>query len=577
MSAVAVGCAALTAAGAVRPEPPRSTEPAELLGQMSLEEKVGQLFVTYAYGSTADTAHPDNQAEFGVDTPAELVQKYHLGGIIHFSWTDSLHDPRQVAELSNGLQDAATGAGAGVPLTISIDQEQGRITRMGKPLTQFPGNMALGANGSPADAGDAAAITARELRAMGLNQNYAPSGDVNVNAANPVIGVRSFSSDPSLVARLTAAQVRGYEDSGPAGETVSSSVKHFPGHGDTAEDSHTALPIVGHDPQQWERVDAPPFREAVAAGADSVMSAHLLFPALDRSGEPATLSPPVLTGKLREELGYDGVVVTDSLKMDGVRAAHPDSEIPVLALEAGADQMLMPLDLDAAIGGVLDAVRSGRLTEQRIDRSVQRILEMKAGRGVLDDPRVDPAAAESLVGAPDHVRRAQEITDRSTTLLRNDGALPLGRDTRRVLVAGADEDAASGTAERIRARGPETEAITTGEAPEPGQIRDAVDRARGGDLAVVLTDSAWEDGNAGQLELIRALREAGVPVVAAAVGDPYDAGRAEASAWLATYSDQPVALEALTRVLFGETEPAGALPVAIPGPGGFPFGHGLGW
>lgn len=270
-------------------------------------------------------------------------------------------------------------------------------------------------------------------------------------------------------------------------------------------------------------------------------------------------------------------MVTDSLKMEGVRAKHPDSEIPVLALEAGADQMLMPMDPGAAIGGVLDAVRSGRLTEDRIDRSVLRILEMKAGRGVLADPRTDPAAAETAVGAPEHVRRAQEITDRSTTLLRNDDVLPLGQDARRVVVAGADEDAAAGTAERIGARGPRTEAIPTGETPGPEQVRDAVERARGSDAAVVLTDSAWEDGNSGQLDLIRELRAAGVPVVAAAVGDPYDAGRADAPAWLATYSDQPVALESLTRVLFGEIEPTGKLPVDVPGEPGFQLGHGIGW
>src|SRR5690606_32863929 len=203
------------------------------------------------------------------------------------------------------------------------------------------------------------------------------------------IGVRSFSSDPALAAQLTAAQVRGYEDSAGPGETVSGSVKHFPGHGDTNQDSHTSLPVIEHDRQQWEQLDAPPFREAIGAGTDAVMSAHIVVPKLDDSGEPSTLSPNVLTGMLRDELGFQGVIITDSLQMEGVRQEHPDAEIPVLALKAGADLLLMPKDLHTAIDGVIGAVRSGELSEQRIDESVQRVLALKAARGVLDDPFVD--------------------------------------------------------------------------------------------------------------------------------------------------------------------------------------------
>lgn len=579
LSALAVGAAALTTTGSALE--PRAQTAGELLREMTLEEKVGQLFVTYAYGRTADTPDPVNREEFGVDTPAQVVQKYHLGGIIHFTWSNSLYDPKQIAELSNGLQTAATSSGAQVPLLISTDQEQGQVTRITEPVTQLPGNMALGAGRSPQDAERAAAITGQELRAMGLNMNFAPSGDVNVNPANPVIGVRSFSSDPTLAAQFTAAQVRGYEDTQTAGEGVSASVKHFPGHGDTNTDSHTALPVIEHDRQQWEQLDAPPFKEAIAANTDSVMSAHIVVPKLDDSGQPATLAPKVLTGMLRQELGYQGVVFTDSLQMEGVRQQHPDSEIPVLALQAGADVMLMPQNLQVAIDGVIAAVRDGRLTEQRIDESVSRVLKLKEGRGVLANPFVDVSKVDSIVGNQQHLADAQRITDRSTTLLRNDAALPL-KAPGKVFVTGASEQGAKALSDSVRARGPQSSALATGTKPTQEQIGQAVEQAKAHDVAVVLTSAAWNPDNAGQLDLVRALQATGKPVVAVAVRDPYDAAYVDVPAWIASYSDKPVAMESVAKVLFGEATPAGKLPVPVPEPGKpgtdrYPFGFGLAW
>lgn len=579
LSALAVGAAALTTTGSALE--PRARTADELLREMTLEEKVGQLFVTYAYGRTADTPDPVNREEFGVDTPAQVVQKYHLGGIIHFTWSNSLYEPKQIAELSNGLQTAATSSGAQVPLLISTDQEQGQVTRITEPVTQLPGNMALGAGRSPQDAERAAAITGQELRAMGLNMNFAPSGDVNVNPANPVIGVRSFSSDPTLAAQFTAAQVRGYEDAQAAGEGVSASVKHFPGHGDTNTDSHTALPVIEHDRQQWEQLDAPPFKEAIAANTDSVMSAHIVVPKLDDSGQPATLAPKVLTGMLRQELGYQGVVFTDSLQMEGVRQQHPDSEIPVLALQAGADVMLMPQNLQVAIDGVIAAVHDGRLTEQRIDESVSRVLKLKEGRGVLANPFVDVSEVDSIVGNQQHLADAQRITDRSTTLLRNDAALPL-KSPGKVFVTGASEKGTQALSDSVRARERQSSALATGTKPTQEQIGQAVEQAKAHDVAVVLTSAAWNPDNAGQLDLVRSLQATGKPVVAVAVRDPYDAAHVDVPAWIASYSDKPVAMESVAKVLFGETTPAGKLPVPVPEPGKpgtdrYPFGFGLAW
>src|SRR5690606_10857999 len=215
-------------------------------------------------------------------------------------------------------------------------QERGLGARRGPPAAPFPGGMALGAGRSADDARTAADIIGSELLAMGVNTDFAPVCDVNVNPLNPVIGTRSFSSDPQLAAELAAAQVLGFQVDGG----VAASAKHFPGHGDTATDSHVAFPIITPTREQWDELDAPPLRAAIEGRSGMIMTAHPEFPALDASGDPATLSHPILTGLLREELGFDGVIVTDALNMEGVRELYGDAEVAVRALLAGADQLL---------------------------------------------------------------------------------------------------------------------------------------------------------------------------------------------------------------------------------------------
>ncbi len=289
------------------------------IDRMTLREKVGQMFVPYVYGESAGTTAPAdvsaNRTLYGVDNATQLIDKYRPGGIIYFSWSNNVNNPRQIAGLSNGIQRAAMGQPGMIPMLISADQEQGVVVRVDEPATQFPGAMALGATRNTESARTAAAITGRELRAIGINQDFAPVADVNVNPKNPVIGVRSFGSDPSLVSGMVAAQVRGYQQDA----NISATAKHFPGHGDTAVDSHYGLPVITHNRSKLESVDLPPFRAAIGSGVDAIMSAHIVVPALDDSGRPATLSRPILTGLLRNELGYDGLIVTDALTMEGVR------------------------------------------------------------------------------------------------------------------------------------------------------------------------------------------------------------------------------------------------------------------
>lgn len=554
--------------------------------QMTTDQKIGQLFVTYAYGTDArmvtEADAAQNLAAYGVRTPAEVVDKYGLGGVIYFAWSNNVANPQQIAKLSNGLQRAAAGRDTKVdpPLLISTDQEMGVVVRVGPPATQLPGSMALGATRDPRAAQQAAQVTGRELRAIGINQNYAPDADVNVDPQNPVIGVRSFSSDPALVSQLVAAQVTGFEQPGKQG--VSSTAKHFPGHGDTSTDSHYGLPVIDHTREEWERLDEPPFRAAVEAGIDSIMTAHIVVPSLDPSEDPATLSQPILTGLLRERLGYDGVVVTDSLQMAGVREKYGDDEVAVRAVLAGADQLLMPMDMDVAYEAVQEAVASGRISQERLDQSVERILRMKYERGVVQQPYVTERRVERVVGTPEHQQVAQSITDRTVTAVANPGgALPTQVDGRSVLVTGAGVAPATALGDRLAAQGAVSQVVETGLAPTAAKQAEAVAAASGKDLVVVLTNKAWS--NPGQQQLVSQLQATGVPVVVVAVRDPYDAAYVSPDLpFLATYSSTAVSMESVVRVLTGQVAPTGKLPVDVPVAGQpdqvlYPFGHGLGW
>ncbi|MFB1041703.1 glycoside hydrolase family 3 protein [Streptomyces chrestomyceticus] len=596
-TAAAAACAMGTGGGAVHAvaSGPRAAGAADararaarLVSRMNLEEKVGQLFVMRVYGHSATDPDPadaeTNRKEMGVSNAAELVAKYHLGGIIYFGWAHNTREPHQIADLSNGIQRAAAAQRVPVPLLISTDQEHGIVARIGAPATLFPGAMALGAGRSREDARTAGRIAGEELYAMGIRQDYAPVADVNVNPANPVIGVRSFGSGPKAVARLVTAQVQGYQRAG-----VAATAKHFPGHGDTDTDSHVGLPYIRHTAEEWERLDAPPFRAAIEAGIDSIMTAHIVVPAFDASEDPATLSRPILTGVLRERLGFDGVVVTDSLGMQGVRTKYGDARVPVLALKAGVDQLLNPPDIAVAFASVLKAVRTGELTERAIDEKLIRIFLLKERRGLFDDLYTTHRAVERSVGTRRHLATADRIADRTTTLLVNDvGLLPLSRRAqRRLLVAGADAASPSGTggpptkvlAETFDQLGFTATALPTGTAPTQELIDRTVAALRTQDAAIVTTYNVTASSS--QRALVEALLGTGKPVVQVAVRNPYDIAQLTGvRAALATYSWTDVELRAAARVIAGRRDPEGKLPVPVmradaPGSVLYPVGYGL--
>ncbi|MFJ6723424.1 glycoside hydrolase family 3 N-terminal domain-containing protein [Streptomyces sp. NPDC091281] len=586
--------AALAVAGSGGPAHADDRRLRALISRMTLEEKVGQVFVTRVYGHSATAPDPadadTNEAELGVRTAAELIDRYRVGGVIYFTWAHNTRDPLQIADLSNGLQRASLGRPRGLPLLISTDQEHGIVARVGAPATLLPGAMAVGAGGSRADARTLGRVAGRELRAMGIRQDYSPVADVNVDPANPVIGVRSFGADPDAVAALAAAEIRGYQDAG-----IAVAAKHFPGHGDTAVDSHTGFPVITHSRAEWERLDAVPFRAAVAAGADSVMTGHLLVPALDDSGDPATLSRPIVTGLLRERLGYDGVVVTDALDMAGVRTKYGDDRVPVLALKAGVDQLLNPPKLDLAWNAVLRAVRDGELTEARLEESVLRILRLKDRLGLFTEPYVRRDRVGRTVGTRRHRAIADRLAERTTTLLVNaperEGAarpLPLSpREHPRLLVVGADPVSPTGTtgpptgvlAAALTALGFTATALSTGTDPSAATADRAVAAAGAADAVVVLTYNVT--AGSPQQALVERLSATGRPVVAVAVRNPYDVAHLPGvRAYLAAYSWTDVELRAAARVMAGAVRPRGKLPVPVgraddPERVLYPVGHGL--
>lgn len=582
-----VGAAATPAAAHGRDRRDRRLK--KIISRMSIEAKIGQLFVPYFYGTSATSPSQFDQdrnlGELGVRTVAELIAKYHIGGVIYFhGWANNIQDPHQIADLSNGVQRASLALPTPIPSLISIDQEHGVNVRIGSGATQLQGAMALGAGRSLSDARTAGRISGTELAAMGIHQNFAPVADVNVNPANPIINVRSFGADAREVGRMVAAQVTGYQQVG-----VVACAKHFPGHGDTGQDSHTGLPVITHTREEWERVDAPPFRAAIAAGVDSIMTAHLQVPALDPSNDPATLSPAILQGVLRDELGFDGVIVTDALNMQGVRTKYGDDRVPVLALKAGADQLLFPPDIDVAYHGVLTAVRAGEITEERLDESVLRILRVKDKAGLFDgSPYASRKEVDRVVGARGHRLAAARIAERTTTLLVNeDEALPLRRRQRRLLVVGASPafptDDTRTTVPELAAAfdelGYRTSHLATGRAPDAAKIDEAVAAARGRDAVVVTTDNV--NATSAQRTLVSRLLATGVPVVHLAVRNPYDiAHLGGVRASLASYCWTEVELRAAARVIAGRVEPRGKLPVPVqraddPAEVLFRAGHGL--
>jgi len=541
------------------------------LQHITLEEKIGQLFIVHVYGKTPTDPNYETinlNSNRGGKNFKEVIEKYHVGGVIYFNWTDNVLTPLDAAQtnaLSNGIQKIAMDQRMPIPLFVSTDQEGGIVQRLVSPGTVFPGNMALGATRSTDYAAKTAAILGTELKSIGVNMNFAPVADVNVNPANPVIGVRSFSEDPGLVSDMTVAQVGAYQN-----ENMIATAKHFPGHGDTATDSHYGLPIITHDLETLHKIDLKPFKAAIDSGIDAIMTAHIVVPALDDSGLPATLSKPILTGLLREELGFKGLIITDSLGMSGANVVPPE-RVAVEAFKAGADILLNPPNVEVAYYGMLEAAKSGEISKKRIDESVYRILEAKLKRGLFENPYTDESAI-SNIGTADHLAAADEIANKSITLVKNENSVLPIKHSDKIFVTGPSTGKPEMLSNLIKAKGFDSYFYSTGASPTAVQINSAVLQAQQADKVIVTTYTA--NTNTAQQDLVNALLKTGKPVIVAAIRNPYDLmAFPHVNAYLATYGDRDVSVKALERVLTGEFNPSGKLPVTIPSLYG--FGAGL--
>ena len=387
------------------------------LDQLTLREKAGQLIMPWVLGDFA----PEGSASH--ERIAEYVEEQGVGGVIM-----SVGTPTDVAAKLNDLQGHAR-----VPLLVAADLETGAGFRMRGAVhlpgrvdlggaTDFPPLMAVGATGDTSLAYEMGRITAIEARAIGVHVPFAPVLDVNNNPDNPIINVRSFGADPQEVSRMGIAFMQGIQDHGAI-----ATGKHFPGHGDTDTDSHQALPVIRHDRIRMDSVELHPFQEAVDAGIGGIMTAHISVSSLNGGLlEPSTLSSAVLTGLLREDMGFDGLIFTDAMDMSAIARTYRAGEAAVRAIEAGADVILMPPSVEQAIDGIVEAVNSERLSEARIDESVMRILEAKQNLKLDTDRFVAIDNLGSLVGIPAHTSVADIIAERSITLLKNDrDLLPL--------------------------------------------------------------------------------------------------------------------------------------------------------
>jgi beta-glucosidase-like glycosyl hydrolase/CubicO group peptidase (beta-lactamase class C family) len=536
-----------------------------VLGSLTLDQKVAQMIGVRAFGLYANpSAAPARRL-------VELVQDRQVGCVVLFeSEVDSV--PRVVNELQRRAK---------LPLLVAADLERGMSFRIRRGVVPLPYAMAVGATGSEEAARFTGEVTAREGRALGIHWAFAPVADVNSNPANPVINIRSYGEDPDLVARLTAAFVRGAQAGG-----MLTTVKHFPGHGDTAVDSHLQLATIDGDRDRLASVELRPFRAAIEAGVDSVMLGHIAVPALDPSGAPSTLSEPVATELLRREMGFRGLVVTDAMEMSGVRAAWT-GEAAVRAVRAGADMILLPPDPGVAIDSLVRAVREEGLPESRIDASVLRILETKERLGLDRQRLVDPEAIGDKVGRPEDVERALEVARRSITVVRNDGGvLPLRAETdlrllHLVLSSDARNDAIQGIPEaELAARRIPAETRTFGPEISEETIERLV-QAAAGFSHVVISAFVRVTGSKGtadmapsQARLIDRLSETGRPLVVVSYGSPYLIRQfPKVPAYVCAYGGAESSQRAAMAALLGEGPASGRLPVTIPDL--YPRGHGM--
>ncbi len=558
------------------------------LHKLTLEEKVGQVFMIWCRASFLNVENPEYLQWI------EAMQKYHVGSFamtVHVDGPFLLRsEPYEAAELLNRLQSNSM-----LPLLFAADFERGVSMRL-MGTTVFPHAMAFGGDGKTEDAETFGRITAEEARAIGIHWNFFPDADVNSNPANPIINTRSFGEDPKQVGDLVAAYIKGAHEGG-----MMTTVKHFPGHGDTATDSHLGVASVNVDRAHLDSIELPPFRQAIAAGVDSVMVAHVTVPALDPNpNHVATISPVIVSDLLEKQLGFKGIIITDALDMAGLTHLFSNNigRAAVEAFKAGNDLLLIPADFPASYNAMLQAVQSGEISRERLDRSVLKILKAKASLGLQDARMVDVNSVASLVGKPENLAFGQQVADAAVTLVRDNGkVLPLisplknrgtakaalpyttTEETRNQVVTvifseDVRTDAGRAFGREFRARIPDARVIYVDPRVAAGmsdEVLKAVDEAKTVVAAVYVVPTAGKVGNTVAMAdatgaLLQQVLDHGAEKTAiVAMGNPYLAADfPKIENYMCTFSNATVSELAAIKALFGEIAIRGHLPVSIP-------------
>ena len=519
------------------PQHGADADPAAIANGLSDVDLVGQVLVPYAYGLSAtavsDGAAQGNQKYAGVDTPAQMIAKYRLGGLMLVNYTagdataktnptTNVDSPAQVRSLTDGLQAAARTLPAGVPLLVGTDQEYGWVTRIRTGVTQLPSAMGIGAAGDPALTEQGWAAAGADLAGLGINVDFAPDADVLGGPGNAVIGTRSYGSTPTAVATQVTAAVKGLHQAG-----VAATLKHFPGHGHTTTDSHETTPVLTQSLPSLQSGDLPPFVSGIKAGADIVMSGHLDVQAVD-PGVPASFSSKVLIDLLRTKLGFQGVVITDALNMAPAER-WPPGEAAVRAILAGNDLLLQPVDLAATQLGLLQALHSGQLPRARLVQTVTRIIALKLR--LRGGPQ--PGSVSDLANA-DRLAAAARLTAAGVTVLRGACTGPLVHGAVTISSSGGRDQQRSWLAAALQADGV--------------QVSDS-----GGTVVHLVGYGDTSDDLSPRA------------TVTVAMDSPVILGRASSPVRIATYASTQAAMTALAAVLAGKATAPGRSPVDVPG------------
>ena len=545
--------------------PPPLTWAQRTLARMTLREKVGQLMMPFVLGNFAPEGSETH------DRIVNVIEQENVGGVIM-----SVGSPSEVAVKLNDLQRHSK-----YPLLVAADLETGAGFRFRGAVhiptnialggaTTFPSLMALGATGDPRHAYQLGRITALEARAMGVHVPFAPVLDVNNNPDNPIINIRSFGEDPKAVADLGVAFVRGLRDYGAV-----ATGKHFPGHGDTGTDSHLDLPVINVGRERLDAIEFVPFRAAIAAGMQGIMTAHIAVPEISGETIPATVSKQVLTGLLRSDLGFDGIVFTDAMDMAAIDRLFPRGESAVRAVLAGADVIVMPRDVKQAIDAIVKAIDDGRLTEARLDESVGRLLRLKEDLGLPQEREVPLEMVPQVVGVPQHMEMAREVAEGSITLIRNERDLLPLLGTRRARVMSVSfrnpGDVLSGRYfdGRLRQTYPRLVTRSVDEATNSEAYQALLSRAGRSDLVVVSVYSNYAgrvDLPQATVEFVNELARKGVTHVVISFGNPYLISRfPDARVYLLAWSSAQVSQQAAADALFGDIAITGHSPIGMDG------------